>query len=121
VALGQASVASPSPLFVSFRNDTAAVPSTPTTPPSHAPLAYLATDTGSSEGEDPADLSSLTRRELEVGLLIAEGLSNQEIATRLFLSVRTVESHVLQARTKVGAGRRRDLGRIVAQSVQREA
>ncbi|WP_285043400.1 LuxR C-terminal-related transcriptional regulator [Plantibacter sp. LMC-P-059a] len=121
VALGQASVASPSPLFVSFRNDTAAVPSIPATPPSHAPLAYLATDTGSSEGEDPADLSSLTRRELEVGLLIAEGLSNQEIATRLFLSVRTVESHVLQARTKVGAGRRRDLGRIVAQSVQREA
>ncbi|WP_316316720.1 response regulator transcription factor [Clavibacter michiganensis] len=53
--------------------------------------------------------------------LIAQGLSNQEIATRLFLSVRTVESHVLQARTKLGAGRRRDLGRIVVQSGQREA
>nr|WP_304609476.1 helix-turn-helix transcriptional regulator [Plantibacter sp. VKM Ac-2880] len=121
VVLGWTSVAPPSPVFVSFRNDTAAVPSIPAPPPSHAPLAYLETDTGTSEGGESADLSSLTRRELEVGMLIAQGLSNQEIATRLFLSVRTVESHVLQARTKVGAGRRRDLGRIVAQSVQREA
>jgi DNA-binding CsgD family transcriptional regulator len=88
----------------------------------HAPLAYLSrgqTDTGQEAAA--ADLSALTRRELEVALLIAQGLSNQEIATRLFLSVRTVESHVLQARTKLGAGRRRDLGRLVAQSSQRQA
>lgn len=60
------------------------------------------------------DLSCLTKRELEISRLVAQGLSNQEIADRLFLSIRTVESHVLQARTKVGAARRRDLGRLVA-------
>ncbi|MFZ4893069.1 helix-turn-helix transcriptional regulator [Plantibacter sp. Mn2098] len=62
------------------------------------------------------DLDDLTKRELEIAQLVAEGLSNQEIANRLFLSVRTVESHVLQARTKLGAPRRRDLGRLVAGS-----
>ncbi|WP_431030731.1 helix-turn-helix transcriptional regulator [Plantibacter sp. RU18] len=59
------------------------------------------------------ELSGLTKRELEITHLVAQGLSNQEIAIRLFLSVRTVESHVLQARTKLGAARRRDLGRMV--------
>ncbi|MET0297959.1 MAG: helix-turn-helix transcriptional regulator, partial [Microbacterium sp.] len=54
----------------------------------------------------------LTRREQEIADLVAEGLSNREIAAQLFLSVRTVESHVYQARAKVGAGSRRELGRL---------
>jgi DNA-binding NarL/FixJ family response regulator len=36
----------------------------------------------------------LTAREQEVARLVAEGLTNKEIAARLQLSVRTVESHV---------------------------
>jgi len=36
----------------------------------------------------------LTRREAEVAQVVAEGRTNREIAERLFLSVRTVESHV---------------------------
>ncbi|MBD8205671.1 hypothetical protein IFU08_00265 [Microbacterium sp. CFBP 8790] len=59
----------------------------------------------------------LTRREHEIAMLVVEGLTNREIATRLFLSVRTVESHVYQARVKVGAASRRDLGRMVAAGV----
>jgi DNA-binding NarL/FixJ family response regulator len=36
----------------------------------------------------------LTRRECEVADLIAQGLSNKDIATRLVISQRTAESHV---------------------------
>ena len=52
---------------------------------------------------------SLTERELEICRLVAEGLTNVQISQRLVLSVRTVESHVLQARAKLGAERRRDI------------
>ncbi len=58
----------------------------------------------------------LTTREREIALLANEGLTNREIATRLFLSVRTVESHVYQARMKVGAGSRRELARMIAEA-----
>lgn len=51
----------------------------------------------------------LTERELEICRLVAEGLTNVQISQRLVLSVRTVESHVLQARAKLGAKRRRDI------------
>ena len=56
----------------------------------------------------------LTAREREIALLAHQGLTNREIATRLFLSVRTVESHVYQARLKVGAASRRELARMIA-------
>jgi len=56
---------------------------------------------------------ALTTREREVAVLAGRGLSNREIAGRLFLSVRTVESHVYLARRKLGAASRRDLaGRL---------
>lgn len=45
--------------------------------------------------EDKKDLvDSLTKREYEVLTLIAEGLNNKEIASRLFISEKTVKNHV---------------------------
>jgi DNA-binding NarL/FixJ family response regulator len=49
-----------------------------------------------------AGLSELTPRELEVLTLLAEGLSNAEIATRLFVGEATVKTHVARILTKLG-------------------
>ena len=46
--------------------------------------------------------ASLTDREKEVIALVAEGLSNQEIADRLFISERTARTHVSNILTKLG-------------------
>lgn len=53
----------------------------------------------------------LTEREKEVGRLASEGLSNREIAARLVLSVRTVESHMHRVMRKLGVPDRRALRR----------
>jgi DNA-binding NarL/FixJ family response regulator len=45
----------------------------------------------------------LTTRQLEVLELLAEGLSNAEIASRLFTSPKTVEHHVSAVLAKLGA------------------
>jgi len=50
--------------------------------------------------------SLLTRREMEIAGLVAQGLSNAQIAAELYLSVRTVTSHLDHAYTKLGVGSR---------------
>jgi DNA-binding NarL/FixJ family response regulator len=52
----------------------------------------------------PAD--SLTARELQVALLLDEGLSNQQIARRLQLELSTVKHHVHHILRKLGVARR---------------
>lgn len=47
-------------------------------------------------------MSALTRREHEVAALVAKGLTNRQIAERLFISERTAEHHVEQIRGKLG-------------------
>ncbi|MBI5915219.1 MAG: DNA-binding response regulator [Bacteroidetes bacterium] len=60
----------------------------------------------------PADLHSLllqhgiSKRELEVLALISQGLSNQEIADRLFVSLNTVKTHSSNLFSKLDAKRR---------------
>lgn len=55
------------------------------------------------------DFATLTSRELEVVRLVAEGAGNREIASTLFLSIRTVESHVYRALAKLGITSRQQL------------
>lgn len=54
-------------------------------------------------------LAELTDREREVMALVAEGLSNEEIAGRLFLSPATAKTHVSRAMGKLGARDRAQL------------
>jgi DNA-binding CsgD family transcriptional regulator len=58
----------------------------------------------------------LSSRELEIADLVAGGLTNREIADRLYISPRTVESHVEHIKAKLGFARR---ARIVAWALDR--
>lgn len=58
------------------------------------------------------DAFGLTAREREILVMIALGLSNKDVARRLSLSVRTVETHRLNIRKKTRASSRRDLVEI---------
>jgi predicted ATPase/DNA-binding CsgD family transcriptional regulator len=73
-----------------------------------------------AKGETPADgllagesggsaAKQLTRREKEIAALVAAGLGNREIAARLFLSKRTVDSHMEHIFTKLGFSSRTQL------------
>lgn len=57
------------------------------------------TDPSDSLGHDVG----LTAREVEVVALITQGMSNQEIAQRLFLSINSVKSYIRSAYSKIGA------------------
>ena len=57
----------------------------------------------------PGPRQALTRRETEVAILAARGLTNRDIAGRLCLSVRTVEVHIDHILTKMGFGTRTQL------------
>ena len=58
---------------------------------------------------DPGVLSALTPRELEVLRLVAAGLTNQEIAERLFVTQATAKTHANRAMAKLGARDRAQL------------
>jgi len=61
-----------------------------------------------------ADLAALTSREVEVALLVGSGHSNQQIARRLCVSVRTVEAHLSHIYRKLRVESRLALCRLVA-------
>ena len=63
-------------------------------------LREIATRTSKRTGKTP-DLAGLTRREIEVLRLVAQGLSDKEIATRLVLSRHTVHRHIHSILTKL--------------------
>jgi DNA-binding NarL/FixJ family response regulator len=58
-------------------------------------------------------LATLTPREQEVAALACRGLSNADIADRLVVSVRTVESHLYSAYGKLGVSDRAALAGVL--------
>jgi DNA-binding CsgD family transcriptional regulator len=54
--------------------------------------------------------SGLSRREQEVAALVAEGLTNREIAAELILSRRTIDTHVEHIRDKLRVRSRSQIG-----------
>jgi len=71
-------------------------------------------ETPADEELDTSDAVTLTRREVEVISLIAQGYSNQQIASLLTISVRTVESHRANLMKKLNLHSRVELVRYAA-------
>ena len=70
---------------------------------------------GRSERKRPSSgWGSLTPAELDVVRLISEGLGNKDIAARLFVSPRTVQSHLTRVYTKLGLSSRVQLAQEAA-------
>jgi non-specific serine/threonine protein kinase len=67
-----------------------------------------------SDAEPAGRTLPLTRRESQVAELIAQGLSNRQIATQLFIPQRTVESHTENILRKLGLTSRAQVTRWVA-------
>jgi DNA-binding NarL/FixJ family response regulator len=74
-----------------------------------------------SSSPSPSPPTPLTRREREVAALVAEGLSNKEIAARLVIARRTAEGHVERILQKLGFASRAQLAAWVTERRTAEA
>ena len=71
-----------------------------------------------SDGSAPESSVRLSPREIEVAGMVAQGLTNREIAARLFISERTVDGHLEHLREKLGVNTR---SQVTAWVVRRES
>jgi DNA-binding NarL/FixJ family response regulator len=63
--------------------------------------------------ENPTDLDALTARQREILQLVAQGLSNAQIAKSLFLSESTVKQHLRAAYKVLGVSDRKEAARLI--------
>ena len=61
-------------------------------------------------------LARLSAREKQLVTLVAQGRTDAQIAEQLYISVRTVRSHLDRIRDKTGCRRRADLTRLALQT-----
>ncbi len=85
---------------------------------SPGPAAPDAAEAGSVRAAEPAWKTAsapgrLTRREIEVAVLVCQGYANKQIATRLRISVATVKNHVHNILAKLGIDRRDGICRVL--------
>ena len=76
-----------------------------------AEYALMLTDPGPPQSAAPGS-GQLSARERELVTLVAQGRTNAQIAAELYISVRTVGSHLDRIRDKTGCRRRADLTRL---------
>lgn len=67
-----------------------------------------------SRGSRSGDLASLSDREHEILLLVAEGLTNRQIAQRLYIAEKTAKNHVSNLLRKLGLERRTQAAMLTA-------
>jgi predicted ATPase/DNA-binding CsgD family transcriptional regulator len=72
----------------------------------------LLEDSGPPPSQRPPGLGRLSARERELVTLVARGRTDAQIAAQLYISIRTVRSHLDRIRDKTGARRRADLTRL---------
>ena len=77
-----------------------------------AEYALMLTAPGAEQAPAAPGLSKLSARERELVTLVAQGRTDAQIAAELFISVRTVSSHLDRIRDKTGCRRRADLTRL---------
>jgi DNA-binding NarL/FixJ family response regulator len=75
-------------------------------------LGARAETRGPATGEDEG-VPSLTARELEIAELVTDRKTNREIAAELFLSTKTIESHLRNVFVKLGVSSRVEVARAV--------
>lgn len=81
-----------------------------------AEFALLLVSTNSRPPRAAPGLARLTARERELVTLVARGRTDAQIAAQLFISLRTVRSHLDRIRDKTGCRRRADLTRLALQA-----
>jgi DNA-binding CsgD family transcriptional regulator len=79
-------------------------------------FAAMLTAPDSQAPPPPQGLAQLSARERELVTLVAQGRTDAQIAGQLYISVRTVRSHLDRIRDKSGCRRRADLTRLAVQA-----
>ena len=81
-------------------------------PATAAEYVLMLTAPGPAPSDGEAMPGNLSARERELVILVAQGRTDAEIAAQLYISIRTVRSHLDRIRDKTGCRRRADLTRL---------